>query len=57
MKKLKKLGIKKITLQDLDKSFLCGVAGGNTAITCVTNFVYLSRFRLQRLRHRLHLQH
>ncbi len=36
MKKLKKLAIKKITLQDLDDPSLLGVAGAAT-VTCATN--------------------
>jgi hypothetical protein len=38
VKKLKKLAIRKITLQDLDEPLLYGVAGGAT-LTCVTNCV------------------
>ena len=37
MKKLKKLAVKKITLQDLDEPIMEAMAGGNTGrLTCVT---------------------
>jgi natural product precursor len=35
MKKLRKLEIKKVTLQNLDEPLLNRVAGGNTTPTCV----------------------